>query len=351
MNREELQRMTGSIQQLAYIRPSIMEEGRARGMKVYDIKNGRLQFKVMADKCLDIGELSYGGENISFLSKGGLIGRTPYDTNGMEAQRSIMGGMLFTCGLTNICAPCQAGGTEYPMHGRIRTTPAEHVSAGGFWEGEEYRMEVSGVMREARLFGENLVLNRRINTTYPGKSIIIEDKIENEGFREEPFLMLYHFNIGYPFLNEDTRVILPSRAVKARDEESRPGLASWEYGECPIDNQPEYVFLHELAGDPEGNTFAAAFRPDLGFGIKISFNKREFPWFMQWKSLASGDYVMGLEPANASVYGKKFHLSRGDHPVIGARETRYHRLIFTILGPDEFVQLLNEKEKLLKGAY
>ena len=109
----------------------------------------------MIDKCLDIAEVNWKGYNISFLSKPGLTGRNHYDTHGAEAQRSIMGGMLFTCGLENICAPCLADGKEYPMHGRMRTTPAEHVGADTYWtDGDEpqYIINISGEMREAELF-------------------------------------------------------------------------------------------------------------------------------------------------------------------------------------------------------
>ena len=163
-------------------------------MKAWQIKNGPLNFTVMKDKALDLAELSYKGINMSFLSKPGLQGRNHYDTNGQEAQRSIMGGMMFTCGLENICAPYTAQGKDYPMHGRIRTTPAEHTGARTWWEGDSYLMSVQGEMREAELFGENMVLKRKITTSWPGKEILIEDTIENQGFREEPAMLLYHFN-------------------------------------------------------------------------------------------------------------------------------------------------------------
>ena len=32
---------------------------------------------------------------------------------------------------------------------------------------------------------------------------------------------------------------------------------------------------------------------------------------IEWKSTASGDYVIGLEPANSSVYGRPWHEARG----------------------------------------
>ena len=53
----------------------------------------------------------------------------------------------------NICPPCTSEGKDYPMHGRIRTTPAEHLSADAVWTEEGYTMTVSGEMREAELFG------------------------------------------------------------------------------------------------------------------------------------------------------------------------------------------------------
>ena len=106
MVRKELMSYVGSAQQLMSVRPVVYKEGRAEGLQAYEVKNDRLSFSVMIDKCLDIAEVNWKGYNISFLSKPGLTGRNHYDTHGAEAQRSIMGGMLFTCGLENICAPC-----------------------------------------------------------------------------------------------------------------------------------------------------------------------------------------------------------------------------------------------------
>ena len=54
MDRQTLLRRVGSMQQLAYIRPVTYQEGRASGLKAYEVKNGPLQYKVLADKCLYI---------------------------------------------------------------------------------------------------------------------------------------------------------------------------------------------------------------------------------------------------------------------------------------------------------
>ena len=348
MDRQEMLRKVGSLQQTADVRKVTYADGRAKGMEAWQVKNGPLQFTVMKDKCLDLAELSYKGINLNFLSKPGLQGRNHYDTNGDEAQRSIMGGMMFTCGLENICAPYE-GEKNYPMHGRIRTTPAEHTGVHTGWEGDTYCMKIRGEMREAELFGENLLMEREITTRFPGKEITIRDTIENQGFREEPAMLLYHFNVGYPLLDEGARIVLPTRKVTPRDEAAAPHTDSYHIMEAPIDNEPEYVFLHDLAADEEGKTFAAVINEKLGLGIQLSFYKKNLPYFMQWKSLASGDYVIGLEPANSSVYGRKYHEERGDLHTIAPFEKEVRQLTITILEGEELAAVIEKAENLKQG--
>lgn len=347
MKKEDIYRHVGSLQQAAKIRPMTYTEGRAEQMKAYEVKNGPLEFTVLGDKCLDIADVTYKGINVSFLSKPGLTGRNHYDTHGDEALRSIMGGLVFTSGLENICPPCTSGGKEYPMHGRIRTTPAEHLCADAGWTEEGYTMMLSGEMREAELFGENMVLRRKITTTYPGKTIVVEDEIENQSFREETMMLLYHCNLGWPLLDEACEIVLPTRKVIPRDEAAANYTQDYDHMEAPRDNEPEYVFIHELAADENGDTFAAVINRKLGIGVKISFNKKELPYFMEWKSLASGDYVVGLEPANSSVYGRKFHEERGDLHTMEPFAKENKRLVFTFLdGEAELEAVKAEAENM-----
>ena len=70
--KSEIMKHAGSIQQAAYVRPIAYTEGRSGGLKAFDVKNGKISFRVLADKCLDVSELSYAGVNMSFLSKPGV---------------------------------------------------------------------------------------------------------------------------------------------------------------------------------------------------------------------------------------------------------------------------------------
>ena len=99
----------------------------------------------------------------------------------------------------------------------------------------------------------------------------------------------------------------------------------------PADNAPEYVYLHTLRGDPDGSTSAAIYNQNRCLALQLCFNTAEFPYFGQWKSTASGDYVMGLEPGNVCVYGRRFHEQTGTLPMLAAQQQTTYHLCFRIL--------------------
>lgn len=333
--KQEMMKYMGSMQQMAYVRPVTYQEGRSGGLKAYEVKNGCMTYQILADKCLDVGGMTYKGVNLNFLSKPGLQGRNHYDTHGEEAIHSIMGGLFFTSGLENICAPCAIDGVDYPMHGRIRTTPGEHLSGDAHWEGDEYHLTVKGEMREAALFGENMVLRREISSVYGEKTITVTDEIENESYREEPLMLLYHINIGYPLLDENTRLYIPTRSVTARDQEAAGHEAEYDRMDAPKDNEPEYVFIHDLKTEEKGDIQILAVNRPLGLGLKLEYNVKYLPYFMEWKSTASGDYVIGLEPANSSVYGRPYHEKLGSVHKLAPFAKEKNVLRFTVLDGEE----------------
>lgn len=347
---------TGSVQQAAYVRPIEYQEGRAHGLKAIEAKNGPMRFMAMADRALDIAQFEYRGENLTFLSKPGLNGRNQFDTNGLEAQRSIMGGLFFTCGFENICGPyvTPAGSRypagSYPMHGRIRTTPAEHVCSDAHWDADgRYVLEISGEMREAELFGENMVLRRRITSVYGTPSITVEDEVTNESFREEPLMWMYHCNFGWPLLDEGAEVVIPSLKATPRDETTAADGTPWNEIGAPVANKPESVYLHELAADADGRSFAGVVNRKLGLGVRIDFAAADFPYFMEWKSMGAGDYVVGLEPSNSSVLGRGWHEERGDLHTIAPQTSERKTVTFTVLEGREAIDALIARRDALIG--
>lgn len=292
--KEYIMKNTGHISQVAYARNIIYCDGRAKNLNAVLIRNGPLHFVIAKDKCMDIIELSFKGENVNFITKPGLQGLSHYDTNGSEAQRSIMGGLFFTCGLDNV-GPNLNG---YPMHGRIRTTPAENISVNCSWIDDEYVMKVTGEMRQAMLFGENFLLKRTIETIFGKSTIKIHDEIVNESFKDQPIMILYHFNIGYPMLSKESKISINSSSIYPRDETSAQNLDTALEIIDPVDNKPEEVFYHLLKDE-----LCTARIQNHNMSMELKFKKSQLPFFTQWKSMASGDYVIGFEPGNCHVEG------------------------------------------------
>ncbi len=329
MEKEWLKKI-GSMQQEAYIRKIEYAEGRAGGLKAYQIKSGPLMFTSAQDKCLDITELSWRGINFNFISKPGLQNAQAYDYNGFAGQRSIMGGMFFTCGTDNVGTPGIEPYNMFPMHGSLRSTPAEHVCADCFWEDGEYKIRLSGEMRQAALFGGNIVLRRTIETYYGSKEIVIRDEFENQAYETSPFMLLYHFNIGYPLLDVGTKIRIPSSKTVLLGEE-RETAFPWNEVTAPVDRLPEEVFYHMLQPDEKGLATVSVFNENVGAGLSISFQTKQLPKFTQWKSMASGDYVMGFEPCNCHVKGQEWEKQNGTLPVIEAGEKKTVELKLQIL--------------------
>ncbi|MBQ7564336.1 MAG: aldose 1-epimerase family protein [Lachnospiraceae bacterium] len=347
-SKQELFRYTGNLQQLIYARPVRYQEGRSEGMNAYEVKCGDITFHAMADKCLDVSDLSYKGMNMTFLSKPGLIGRNAWDTAGGEAQRSIMCGLFFTCGFENICAPCNIDGRDYPMHGRMRTSPAEHCSADVIVREDGIKAVLSAEIREAELFGENMVLRRRVESELGTNSILVTDEIENQTFRPEPLILMYHCNMGYPFLDENCEIFLPTTEVRGREEFSEQHKDKWNIMEPPEDNAREYVFYHRLKADSDLNTLALMVNNKYSVGLLIEFNKKNLPWFVEWKSIVSGDYVVGLEPANVTPYNREYHLKNGNLHKLGPFEKETNTLRFTVLDGTEEIEKAKKRIQELK---
>jgi hypothetical protein len=42
-----------------------------------------------------------------------------------------------------------------------------------------------------------------------------------------------------------------------------------------------------------------------GFGVYVTYNPSELPRFVQWKQMGEQDYVVGFEPCNCGVEGRR----------------------------------------------
>ncbi len=314
-----LLRHTGNPDQIFYAQRLRLAGDKADGLEAVDIDNGGgMRLLVLPGRGLDIGRLSWKGTNLSFLSKAGFAHPAFYDPAGMEGIATFAGGFLATCGLRNVGSPCESGGEAFGMHGRIGQSPAGEVAVEREILAERPWIRVSGAVREARLFGPHLELRRSIRVHFEEPRIEIEDRIRNLSGRPEPLMLLYHFNLGHPLLDESAEFLTSDRFEAPRDDNARAGLPRRRLFAEPREGEPEQCFYYAQRAAADGLAFAACVNDRMGTGVAIWSDPAELPLLTNWKTWAAGDYAMGIEPATCRVDGREAHRLRGELPEIPA---------------------------------
>lgn len=296
-------RQFADLSQLAGIRLVEYQEGKTRGLRVAQVYTGSgLRFEVLLDRALDIGAVEHSGRAISWTYP--ALGAPQYfDPHTYGWVRTFGGGLVTTCGLDFFGQPENDDGQELGLHGRIAHTPAEQVAVTTEWHadaalGDDYVLEISGRARQAAIFGENLVLTRRISTKLGANSFSMRDTITNHGFRAAPHMILYHVNFGFPVVSPDSEVLLDEEAVRPRDARAEKGFGQQNHFENPARDYPEQVFFHKPRADAQGYARGSIVNRALNFGAYVKWKLDGLPYLGQWKLMQAGEYVCALEPAN-----------------------------------------------------
>ncbi len=268
------------MSQIGGVRDFTFNDGKMKGVRAIEINTGRLRVTVLPDRCLDIANAEFCGQNLVWISKTGITAPQYYEKDGKSWLRGFFGGLLTTCGLRNIGGPVD----EHGLHGRIANTPAEKVSIFADWVDDEYVMRVSGEMRECSVFGENLVLKRTITAKLFEDTVTIEDTVINEGFEAEDIALCYHCNFGYPLVSEAARLVnIPEEHCAMTP---------------PVHGKTEEC----IAVDYKDDVVRVGIENN-GIGAYITYNRSTLPDFVMWKMLGESEYVIGLEPRTTRFGG------------------------------------------------
>lgn len=302
----------GNPFQLVTLRRVTAADGRAKGTEIIEVKTAAgLELDILPDAGLDIGQARYRGINMSWMSKNGYDNQaviSPYET---EFVNTFPGGLLYTCGLRSVGPANRDNGEWHPMHGRYHSLQAEQVCT----EIVGNEIYVRGTIRESALFGHCLEVKRMIRVPVSGASVTVTDIVTNLTPRDEEIMQIYHCNFGYPLLSEKAQLVLP----KERETIPRTDFARTLMGkECkfvkPVPNEEERVFFHKMKKE----FFARLENSEMHVNMTISWSGTTLPILAQWRSMASGDYVLGLEPTNCYIMGRRDERQNGTLPVLKA---------------------------------
>lgn len=311
----------GSLDQIARVDSFVDTEGLSRGARrLRVITGGGLEYDIYPDRALDLGSATFDGIPLAWLSSTGAADPRFAEPCERGWLRTFSGGLLATCGLDTFGPPAADEDGNVPMHGRIGTVPARITRA----EARQDALTVAGTVRQTRVFGENLVLDRKIHSAVGSTSITVQDTVTNEGTKPSPHMVLYHVNVGWPLLDEGVTVEIPADKVVARDADAEAGYDTRYDITSPVAGFSEQVYVHS-----GGHGIARVTNPKLGIQFTLRYSTETLPAIFQWKMTDIGHYVLGLEPANTpEINGRDAARAGGCLPVLGPRESVSYRVTF-----------------------
>lgn len=273
--------------------------GKGDGMRLLEVNNGKgMELVIVPDRGGDISRLKYKGINLSYMSPCGYVAPAYYDKEGTNWLKSFTAGFLTTCGLEAVGTPCEDAGEVLPLHGTIANLPCEQV----YWTENDEEITVHMLVKDEVIFARKLRLERELIISKQENTFQIHDRIINAGDREEPFEILYHMNMGYPLLDEDSVLTIPAEEVVPRDAHAAEDLQNWMHMQKPTPGYQEMCFYHKFK---EKKGFASLYQPKLDMGLELHFDTEELDGFIEWKMMGVRDYVLGLECGNCYPDGRK----------------------------------------------
>jgi Domain of unknown function (DUF4432) len=301
--------------QLGGIETSVLDNGAGRGTRIAWINTGTgLRYKVVLDRAMDIADAFYNQHSLSWLSHVGITSPQPMSDKGIDWLRTFGGGLLTTCGLSHVGGPEADSHGERGVHGLISNVPAEIISiiqpdpVNGKMD-----MSITGVMKETKIFGPSLELRRTISATLGEPSIKIHDEVLNRGNTLAPHMLLYHFNFGWPLVDEGTDLLWNGPTKPRFENTAKIFKEGNNFKKCvaPIESHlgsGEEVGIIDPQADASGNCVCGLYNSKIGIAVSMKFNKKQLPWLTNWQHWGKGEYVTGIEP--------------GTHPPMGQAKAR-----------------------------
>jgi hypothetical protein len=320
IERRELLRRIGSLEQVASVRLVTLGDGVERGVRVLEFRTGTgFAFDVIVDRAFDIGHCELNGQAIGWESGAGYGGPWFAEQEGIGWLRNWGGGLLTTCGIDHAlgAAVDSADADHYPgkttqsygQHGRISNRPAILTGYGHRWDGDECVLYAEGEVHQAAVFGEHLVLKRRIEAKVGESRFTVHDEIVNVGWNPVSHMLLYHVNIGFPVVDAGAELLVATRSVTPVGDRPIEGYRNLE---APEPAHVERVYLHDIIAEADGTVPVGIVNRARGIGAYELFSNKQLPFHFVWRMLGEGTYVVGIEPCTNRPAGRLDAKERGE---------------------------------------
>jgi hypothetical protein len=306
------------------IRKRVLRGGLRDGVEMLELDNGALSLCVLPTRGMGIWRGDYRGNPLGWRApvrgpvhpkfvnldhRGGLGWLTGFDE------------LLCRCGLANNGPPevdTRSDGagntisTPVTLHGRIANQPAHYVEVLIDLE-PPHEMSIVGRVAEGGLFFPHLELTSTISTLPGWNRFVVHDKVENRGAQPAEMQMLYHCNLGAPFLGLGSGFVMPFRELAPLTPRAAEDIATYNHFAKPTAGFAEQVYCALPEADTEGGCAALLHNAAGDRAVQLRWNQQEMPCFSLWKNTAALEdgYVTGLEPGTNFPNPKSFERSQG----------------------------------------
>jgi hypothetical protein len=289
-----------------------------------------MSFTVLADRAMDVGLAEINGVPLSFMTGVGYAHPAAYSAHESDWLRTFPGGLFVTGGLDTYGQPGDDEGERFPLHGRASSLAARGLSWDADWDGDEYVLKARGKMRQIAFHGEHLQLTREITARLGENRFTIHDVVENLGTRPEAHMILYHFNAGFPLLDDGATLEVDAASTRGINEHGDAIASVARQVQGPEYGFREQVVVHDVTPGGDGWASARLNNPNFGGGrglsLTIRYRKEQLPFLWQWRNFKEHAYVMGIEPGTADMRGRAYNREHGTLPILEVGERREYNL-------------------------
>ncbi len=312
------------------IRKRTLHGGLRDGIDLVEIDNGALSLAILPTRGMGIWRGDYRGNPLGW--RAALRGPVHPKFVNLDHRDGLgwltgFDELLCRCGLANNGPPgtdCTASTPrEIPsrrpvtLHGRIANQPAHHVEVRINLE-PPHEMSIVGRVAEGGLFFPHLHLTSTISTLPGWNRFVMHDVVENRGAQPAEMQMLYHCNLGAPFLGPGSRFVMPFRELAPLTPRAAEDIATFDQFARPTTGFAEQVYCALPEADAEGRCAALLHNAAGDRAVQLRWNQKEMPCFSLWKNTAALEdgYVTGLEPGTNFPNPKSFERIKGRVPVL-----------------------------------
>ena len=277
--------------------------GRAAGVDVVEVNNGCLSLSILPTRGMGIWHGVIQGTRIGWNSPVELpVNPAFVDLNDRDGLGWLDGfnELLCRCGLGWNGPPGAdpgAGNRTLTLHGRIANRPAHYVDV--IVDESSDSISVTGHVDETMMFDSRLRLESTVILKAGDSGFTVRDTVRNLGGTPAEMQLLYHTNIGAPFLQAGGRVAASCSEIAPRDARAAEGIAEWNTYTEPVAGYAEQVYY--LRPEPAVDDRAVALLHNAAGdrGISLKFDPATLPCLAIWKNtqLPADGCVTGLEPA------------------------------------------------------